>query len=219
MTTLQDKLTAQDLKQLSVDPVPDDEPFDEITIKIAPRFKTSGLSGDEWRHSARVRFWRKGMLAAEDEYTSMKVAADMLPGLMHTIPEMHNRLDRDRSEPTYDHPMFSGQPATLCFQPGCKNASTVLYRIKRRYSPRGHLLAERYQNPRPEHRAFCDDHKDRGNCGLDDAMDNYETVEVPGSVTEPKACTCIEGWDPDCPNPEHRKAATDHDAKRRRGGV
>ncbi len=39
---------------------PDAQAFDEVRIRTVPRWKESGLSGDEWRISATVEFWRKG---------------------------------------------------------------------------------------------------------------------------------------------------------------
>jgi hypothetical protein len=52
----------------------------------------------------------------------------------------------------------------LCFQPGCPNPYTVEYTIKKR---------EDYQTY-DAYRRFCDDHRGRGDCGLDDANDNYD---------------------------------------------
>lgn len=39
---------------------PDAQACDEIRIYTVPRYKTSGLSGDEWRISAVTEFYRKG---------------------------------------------------------------------------------------------------------------------------------------------------------------
>gem|GEM_PF-6705725 len=38
---------------------PDAQAFDEIRIVTVPRYKTSGLSGDEWRISAMIQFFAK----------------------------------------------------------------------------------------------------------------------------------------------------------------
>lgn len=46
--------------------LPDWEPYDKITIEIMPRLKTSGMSGDEWRTSAKVTLWHKGRPIVED---------------------------------------------------------------------------------------------------------------------------------------------------------
>jgi hypothetical protein len=40
----------------------DAQAFDEIRIITVPRYKTSGLSGDEWRISATIQFYRNGTL-------------------------------------------------------------------------------------------------------------------------------------------------------------
>ena len=41
---------------------PDAQAFDEIRIITVPRYKTSGMSGDEWRISARIEFMRNGQV-------------------------------------------------------------------------------------------------------------------------------------------------------------
>jgi len=40
----------------------DDEGIDHIELTVVPRYKTSGMSGDEWRVSTEVKFFRKGVL-------------------------------------------------------------------------------------------------------------------------------------------------------------
>jgi len=44
---------------------PDANSFDEIRIRTIPRYKTSGLSGDEWRISMVTEFLRKGKVVHE----------------------------------------------------------------------------------------------------------------------------------------------------------
>jgi hypothetical protein len=39
---------------------PDAQAFDEVRIKTVPRYKTSGLSGDEWRISATIQLMLSG---------------------------------------------------------------------------------------------------------------------------------------------------------------
>ncbi len=55
------------------------EGVDEIKIRQVPRFKTSGLSGDEWRVSAKIEFYRKGELVYERSVSRMRDAAKFLP--------------------------------------------------------------------------------------------------------------------------------------------
>lgn len=47
----------------------DDEFYDEIRITTVPRFKTSELSGDEWRVSTHVVVLRKGRVVAEKSWS------------------------------------------------------------------------------------------------------------------------------------------------------
>ncbi len=44
----------------------DFESFDEIRLKVVPRYKTSGLSGDEWRTGVLIEFMFKGQVIEED---------------------------------------------------------------------------------------------------------------------------------------------------------
>jgi len=57
----------------------DDDWIDEIKIVTVPRYKTSGMSGDEWRFSARVQLWRKGHLMFERSFSKLHYAIDFLP--------------------------------------------------------------------------------------------------------------------------------------------
>ena len=47
---------------------PDGQAFDEIRIKTIPRYKTSGLSGNEWRYHAEVYLLRKGQIVKQRGY-------------------------------------------------------------------------------------------------------------------------------------------------------
>ena len=74
MTSLGNKIW-RDLK-------PDAQAFDAVRITTVPRYKTSGLSGDEWRISAHVELLRKNDAApvvaqcqlAPDAVTVMRAA-------------------------------------------------------------------------------------------------------------------------------------------------
>jgi len=44
---------------------PDAQAFDEVRITTVPRYKMSGLSGDEWRISGKIQLLRKGRVVAE----------------------------------------------------------------------------------------------------------------------------------------------------------
>jgi len=135
---------------------PDAQGFDEIRIITVPRYKESGLSGDEWRISASIQVFRKGNLIHEQGYRNVETAAKYLPALLGEL--------NDEGKAYY-----AGE-GNLCDQEGCCTPATVTYRLKARYCRDGHK-----SDPLGiDIRKFCDRHKTRGDCGLDDADDNYE---------------------------------------------
>lgn len=132
---------------------------DEIRIRTVPRYKESGSSGDEWRTSAVTEFVRDGKVIHTESTARVEWAAMMLPGQFLTVPE------------ATEFPAFAANP-DVCFQPGCAKPPTVTYRPRFLYDRRGN----RFENKHNEHLRFCDEHKTRGDCGLEDADDNYERV-------------------------------------------
>jgi hypothetical protein len=137
---------------------PDAQPFDEIRIVTEPRYKESGLSGDEWRISARIEFWRKGEKVCEDGARNIESAAKFLAW------KLAKACDNGKA-------FYAGQ-GELCDQEGCAQQATVTYRLKKRYRQDG----SEYEPSGIEIRKFCGLHKTRGDCGLDDADENYEPV-------------------------------------------
>lgn len=153
----------------SYKPHPDDEGVDRIEIVAVPRYKTSGLSGDEWRMSAVVRFYRKGKLVGERGFSKMEYAAAYVPSLMASVSEW------------CDGPLW-GLNASQCHQFSCAEPATNVVRLKAEYSARG-------EGPLPkgsfeQRRAFCDTHKTRGDCGLEDADINHEVVSAETILSE-----------------------------------
>src|SRR5690348_445902 len=128
---------------------PDAQGFDEIRIITVPRYKTSGLSGDEWRISARIQVFRKGRLIHEQSYRNVETAAMYLPALLGTLND--------------DGKAFYAGEGDICDQEGCSENATVIYRMKAKYCRDGHK--EELHNVTI--RKFCDRHKVRGDCGLD----------------------------------------------------
>lgn len=137
---------------------PDAQAFDEVRITTVPRFKESGLSGDEWRISANAQFFRKGKLIVERGFRNIETACNYL-GAAH-------------GEACDDGKGYFAGEGEICDQEGCAEPATVTYRKKADYCRAGH------KTEIPEHRTsvrkFCDRHKHRGDCGLDDADENYE---------------------------------------------
>src|SRR5688572_7515814 len=139
---------------------PDAQGFDEVRIVTVPRYKESELSGDEWRISASIQFWRKGEMVCESGCRDVEAAVTMVGG------EYLRALDNARGS-------FAGD-GVHCDQEGCALFATVRYRLKATYCRAGHK-SETLGN---EYRHFCDRHKTRGDCGLDDADSNYEEVPL-----------------------------------------
>lgn len=134
---------------------PNAQAFDEVRITTVPRWKESEMSGDEWRISAKVELLRKGNVVASAVYRDIESACKFLPAF-------HAQSIDD------GHAWFSGID-DLCDQEGCAERATVTYRKLADYCTAGH----KSEPHTIKTRAFCDRHKMRGDCGLDDADKNY----------------------------------------------
>ena len=145
---------------------PDFTSFDRIELEVVPRYKTSGLSGDEWRTGVRAKFFFKGEVVHESTFGDMHVAMMVLP---HTwleaqspIPERIMQIEK-----------------TMCDQPGCSEDFVSKFRLKRLTSDSGEYL-----DPADQHlsyfRQFCRKHLRRGDCGREDSDANYELISGPG---------------------------------------
>lgn len=135
----------------------DDDWYDGIRIWTKPRYKTSGLSGDEWRVSIVVQVLRKERVLIEKSFGSLETALKWLPwGLVE--------------EGNFGVSSF---PPNLCDQPGCSEKATTFYKLKEEYEKNG--SKSEYQ-PGTAHRKFCARHAERGDCGREDADRNYELV-------------------------------------------
>jgi hypothetical protein len=135
------------------------EAFDEIKLKVVPRYKTSELSGDEWRTGVAIEFYFKGHLVHEDWFTSMRAALMMLLSVwiraQEPIPDQVIELERK-----------------LCDQPGCTSSFTKKRYLKRLACNEG-WLDKTVMDSFHHFRKFCARHLKRGDCGLEDNDDNY----------------------------------------------
>ena len=138
---------------------PDAQAFDEVRIFTVPRYKMSGLSGDEWRISATIQLLRKGKVVAERGAGRVESASSMLPWFI--LQSMDEGLG-----------YFAGE-GDLCDQEGCAETATVTYKLKKRYCEEGHE-SETFGT---QVRRFCQKHSKRGDCGLEDADRNYELMD------------------------------------------
>jgi hypothetical protein len=143
------------------------EVFDHIELKVVPRYKTSGLSGDEWRVSVQARFFFKGLVVHETHFHDMRSALAMLPHevAVATCPIPQKVIELEK---------------TTCDQVGCHREAVSKYRLKRLTSEHGEYLHESEGAYANYVRRFCKRHLRRGDCGREDADDNYEVIEGPG---------------------------------------
>jgi hypothetical protein len=137
--------------------------FDRITFHIVPRYKESGLSGDEWRQHVEVEFHFKGEVVHSERFRDMETALMMTPAAwinaQEPMPGRVIALEQER-----------------CDQPSCTATATVRYRLKEEFSRSGEKLDASDIHFR-KYRQFCDRHKTRGDCGREDSDLNYERVE------------------------------------------
>jgi hypothetical protein len=146
---------------------PDFEPYDEIRIRIAPRFKTSGLSGDEWRTSAVAELYFKGQKICERSWSRLEWA---LAGLAAFVFEKSSPIEMPVLE--YER--------TACDQPGCSERAVSKYRVKEMFSDRGEKLDMSEKDYADYYRQFCRRHLKRGDCSREDCDKNYEVISGPG---------------------------------------
>lgn len=145
----------------------DFEAFDAITLDVVPRFKTSGISGDEWRQHVRVRFFFKGTVVHEAGFNTMKNALLLLGS------------EFVRAQEPIPTEVIRMEQAGLCDQASCSAPSISRYAIKKEFTKHGDELAA--QDPVPcNYRQFCAKHLRRGDSDREDCDDNYEVISGPG---------------------------------------
>lgn len=188
-----------------------------ITI---PRYKTSGLSGDEWRISAAWQMVdNNGWFDFDTSYRNIQTACQALyGGLYSSHPGLHDAQITTtdfylKGTKVYEG-SYDGKPLPLlhtaghlpwayiiasenwvipkdlddfCFQPGCDERAISTYKLKFEYCRRGHKTEIKFSDL---HRRFCLKHLRRGDCGLEDADDNYIVVDGPGPDE-------AQGWEQD----------------------
>ena len=137
---------------------PDAQAFDEVRIITVPRYKQSGLSGDEWRISAETQFYRKGKLIFTVGRRDVETACGFAYG--------------DYLRGIDDGKAYFGGDGKICDQEGCAEPVAVKYRLLKLFSREGYEGTPHC----PTFRHFCDKHKIRGDCALEDADRNYEKV-------------------------------------------
>lgn len=142
---------------------PDAQGFDEIRILTVPRYKTSGLSGDEWRISGKIQLMRKGKVVHEEGMANVENCAYAL-GLV---------LMRAKDD---GKAFYGGGEDGTCDQEGCAEPATVFLRMKKNYCNEA-WTHEPIELTDTVIRQFCMRHSKRGDCGMEDSDGNYEVLE------------------------------------------
>ena len=149
---------------------PDYQGFDEVRIFTQPRYKMSGLSGDEWRISGVIQLFKKGQLRHEQGFSNVQNAAHALSYVM-----MHAHDDAKAS--------YIGTEG-ICQQEGCSDTATVQYRVLKEFC-RDHPHQHQTELTETVIREFCAKHSKRGDCAFDDADANYALISgIPGMPDE-----------------------------------
>jgi hypothetical protein len=155
--------------------LPNFEPFDRIELVVTPRYKTSQLSGDEWRTSVAVIFSFKGVVVHETAVRDMEAALLMLGAewirRQEGFPDAVVELDKER-----------------CDQPGCPEFATTTVLLKRETASDGSWLADK-ETPWRMFRKFCTEHAGRGDSSREDCDENYEPAPAPEAEEATKGTT------------------------------
>lgn len=162
-----------DKKKLNIIPITkrihhhhqDSQVIDEVRITTVPRYKTSDLSGDEWRISAKVEYLKKGTVVRTTYACDVKTAMQDLH---------HNATVFDPDN--WSYPNEDG----YCDQEGCKELATVYYSLKTTFCQQCHTTKDAEE----EYAMFCEAHSTRGDCGLVDCDDNYIPINSDGTPRE-----------------------------------
>lgn len=144
---------------------PDSQAFDEIRIVTIPRFKESEMSGDEWRISTNVQFYRNGQVVYE---AGGLRDIETTTGFLYSI--FHKAIDDG-------HAYFAGD-GIHCDQEGCNERAVYLFRIKQDYCVGGGNCGQKKESYTGYHRCFCEKHHNRGDSDLQDNNENYELITV-----------------------------------------
>jgi hypothetical protein len=140
---------------------PDGQRYDKVDIYTVPRWKESELSGDEYRISAAADLYYKGNKIKTMSFRDVDTAIRYLDGALVYWEE--NGESYDRVDDSY-----------LCDQESCTNIADVKCKRLNGYTSHGNPEILYDWNL---YRVFCNQHKTRGDCALDDSDHNYEVVE------------------------------------------
>lgn len=137
---------------------PDHQMFDEVRIHTTPRFKQSGLSGNEWRYHAEITFLCKGKVMHRRSVRDIETACAFVGA------EYHLGCDKGRED--------IGHENQFCDQEGCQGRPSVFYKMKTQHNSEGRPASYQFE----QYRSFCEFHSKRGDQDFNDCDANYERV-------------------------------------------
>jgi hypothetical protein len=139
------------------------EAFDRIELAVVPRYKTSGLSGDEWRQSTVINFYFKGEVVHTECVNSMENAILLLGSFFV------------RQQEPIPLRVIKIEESGKCDQPSCAEQSVARFKLRRLTSDSGEMLDMNDQHL-SYYRQFCQKHSGRGDCDREDCDSNYERI-------------------------------------------
>lgn len=153
---------------------PDDEFFDRVEGLMDERWKESELSGDEWRFSKLVRCYSHGVHVATAYGLSLQEAMGRAAVLWRDLIRNGDDDQWTAARTEIDR---------RCCQPSCEAPWVILYHPVKAYTKSGSELVRPYHDGNDslgwlDVRGFCEKHKYRGDCALDDAGHNYAEVLI-----------------------------------------
>lgn len=153
-------------------PLSGDDFIDEVRVIVRERYKTSGLSGDEWRFHRVIQFYRKGHLMGEQAFNGH--TATVLAFAPWWLTEMSETGQFDAAQKALGE--------GYCMQPGCPEQAVSEYELIEEFGPQGQKLDRAdYDFPgRSVRRRFCRRHLHRGDCDREDSDANYRVISGPG---------------------------------------
>ncbi len=172
-----------------------------------PRYKSSGLSGDEWRISAMWQIGKNEWKDFDGGYRNIKTACQALyGGLYSSHPDMQSimiaTVDWYQKGSKIYESSYDSQPLSLIHTAGhlpwaymmaqesyvYRNQNELCFQpgcdnravatYKLRFEYCDH--GHKTENKFNYHRRFCARHLRRGDCGLEDADRNYIVIDGPG---------------------------------------
>lgn len=153
---------------------PDDRFFDAFDVRTVERWKSSGLSGSQWRFAVEVELKRKGRVMFRQSFGSFTYAAAAAAAAIQLSP-VELDMSKEWEKVTDDNPDLE---VGMCCQPGCSERSVVWLRMKQEFN-KSCSLSRKLGKDEFWYREFCKKHKNRGDQGLDDGPTNYIKLSEP----------------------------------------